>query len=263
MVLCVRVCLCSCERANQWLDESAYAVDISILPRGGSRRRKSMEPRALLNTGGELTKAVGVGGGKRSISSAEMTQKFKHELVHTPAARGRASERAPAESQVMSPDDGGDDHDDDTGAEAEVEDGGSGFSTPTGALALSTAAALLQPATTPTGFVNYDPSASTCQTPAHTTAAGPDGGLSPTTPDYLAQGAKLVQMTCPPKQTGQGLFEKEDESGGAAADQGMGFPISGRIGGDVGDEKVRKRLVDVRRRTLMAWKPVVGSPLGR
>jgi len=44
----------SCERENKWLDESAYAVDTALVPRGGHRRRKSMEPRALANLNGTL-----------------------------------------------------------------------------------------------------------------------------------------------------------------------------------------------------------------
>ena len=44
----------SCEREQKWLDEAGYAVDISAIPRGGHRRRKSMEPRALANINGNL-----------------------------------------------------------------------------------------------------------------------------------------------------------------------------------------------------------------
>jgi hypothetical protein len=36
-----------CERLNEWVDEKAYEVDTSAVPRGGGRRRKSMEPRML------------------------------------------------------------------------------------------------------------------------------------------------------------------------------------------------------------------------
>jgi hypothetical protein len=44
----------SCERENKWLDEVPYAVDTAMVPRGGHRRRKSMEPRALANMNGTL-----------------------------------------------------------------------------------------------------------------------------------------------------------------------------------------------------------------
>lgn len=256
--------LYSCERENKWLDESAYAVDISILPRGGSRRRKSMEPRALLNINGTLSKAPGAAAGRRSVS-AEMTQKFKDELVNTPV-RGRdcgSDQPATAISSKSREED----------AEAELEISGSvesGFSTPTGVFAISTTSAVDLPPATPTGFVNYDPSTShTPSGPNDRAADGDAASYSPTTPYYLTQGAKLVQMTCPPKQTGKGLFEKEDVQGHAEVGDGMkigkgggaGFPLSGRLD-DVTDAGVRKRLADARRRT-MGWRPRVGSPLGR
>ncbi|KAI9702415.1 MAG: hypothetical protein M1836_000894 [Candelina mexicana] len=55
VVLCVGVgWVLDCERDNKWLDEAEYAVDTSLIPRGGHRRRKSMEPRALSNINGSL-----------------------------------------------------------------------------------------------------------------------------------------------------------------------------------------------------------------
>ncbi|MCJ1377314.1 hypothetical protein MMC17_000408 [Xylographa soralifera] len=55
LVLCVGVgWVLDCERENRWLDESEYAVDTSIVPRGGHRRRKSMEPRMLANINGSV-----------------------------------------------------------------------------------------------------------------------------------------------------------------------------------------------------------------
>lgn len=47
----------SCEHQDTWLDEADYAIDTSLIPRGGSRRRKSMEPRALANMNGNLVPA--------------------------------------------------------------------------------------------------------------------------------------------------------------------------------------------------------------
>ena len=239
-------CPRSCEREGKWLDEAVYAVDISILPRGGSRRRKSMEPRALLNMNGNLSKATGLG---RRNFSAEMTQKFKAELVSTPVRDRTFDQGFEAAGQTQ-----------EHSIKAEIESAGSidsDFSTPTGVFAIGTASATLAPAT-PTGFVNYDPS--TSQTPG----GGPaDGADSSTTPCHPSQGAKLVQMTCPPKQTGRGLFEEEKgEHDGIGFGVGVsGFPISGRLG-DVKDEAVRKRLAEARRRTT-GWRPRVGSPLGR
>lgn len=44
----------SCERENEWLEEAPYYIDTSLVPRGGHRRRKSMEPKALANHNGTL-----------------------------------------------------------------------------------------------------------------------------------------------------------------------------------------------------------------
>ncbi|RFU30348.1 hypothetical protein B7463_g5991, partial [Scytalidium lignicola] len=58
VVACVGVgWVLDCERENKWLDEAPYAVDISLVPRGGHRRRKSMEPRVLANLNGQLIPA--------------------------------------------------------------------------------------------------------------------------------------------------------------------------------------------------------------
>jgi hypothetical protein len=55
VVTCVGVnWVLDCERENKWLEETAYAIDTSLVPRGGQRRRKSMEPRALANINGTL-----------------------------------------------------------------------------------------------------------------------------------------------------------------------------------------------------------------
>ncbi|KAI9766631.1 MAG: hypothetical protein M1840_006442 [Geoglossum simile] len=55
VVVCVGVnWVLDCEREQKWLNEEDYAVDLSNIPRGGHRRRKSMEPRALANINGNL-----------------------------------------------------------------------------------------------------------------------------------------------------------------------------------------------------------------
>nr|POE77411.1 microcephalin [Quercus suber] len=48
-----------CDAAGRRLPEAddAYAVDPAVVPRGGSRRRKSMEPYALLHIGGNVVRA--------------------------------------------------------------------------------------------------------------------------------------------------------------------------------------------------------------
>ncbi|KAJ4296971.1 hypothetical protein N0V88_003887 [Collariella sp. IMI 366227] len=55
VVQCVGVSwVLDCERENQWLDETPYYIDTAVVPRGGARRRKSMEPRAIANMNGML-----------------------------------------------------------------------------------------------------------------------------------------------------------------------------------------------------------------
>ncbi|PNP37619.1 hypothetical protein TGAMA5MH_10462 [Trichoderma gamsii] len=53
VVQCVGVSwVLDCERDNKWLDESPYHIDTSYVPRGGARRRKSMEPKTVSNQNG-------------------------------------------------------------------------------------------------------------------------------------------------------------------------------------------------------------------
>lgn len=77
-------------------------------------------------------------------------------------------------------------------------------------------------------------------------------GMSPATPFYLSQKSKLVQQTCPPKQTRQGLFE--DYCHSEEGDLGLGDGLS--------SERLRFKLEAARRKSLV-FKPKVGSPLAR
>ncbi|KAL8718419.1 MAG: hypothetical protein Q9225_004447 [Loekoesia sp. 1 TL-2023] len=182
-VICVGVgWVLDCEREDKWLDEADYAVDTSIVPRGGSRRRKSMEPRALANLNGSLVPAETPA--KEPPADISPTKEFL--ALDTPASR-----RETFEFQIQAP---------------------------------ATPAAEIPP----DGEVGNDF----------------DSPLSPTTPYYLSKGAKLVQQTCPPKQT-QELF----------------FPLSGKIE-DQPNEAVRQRLLMARRKSLQ-WASKVQSPLGR
>ncbi|KAH8197302.1 hypothetical protein TruAng_008546 [Truncatella angustata] len=70
VVQCVGVSwVLDCERENEWLEESAYYIDTSLVPRGGARRRKSMEPKALANHNGTLVTPM-----KQSIGAARDCQ---------------------------------------------------------------------------------------------------------------------------------------------------------------------------------------------
>ncbi|OBT43286.1 hypothetical protein VE00_06927 [Pseudogymnoascus sp. WSF 3629] len=71
VVLCVGVgWVLDCERMDQWLDESPYSIDTAIVPRGGNRRRKSMEPRALANMNGTLVSTPGRASSKEPTAPA-------------------------------------------------------------------------------------------------------------------------------------------------------------------------------------------------
>ncbi|KAL8990423.1 MAG: hypothetical protein Q9169_008125 [Polycauliona sp. 2 TL-2023] len=192
-VCCVGVgWVLDCEREDKWLDEATYAVDTSIIPRGGSRRRKSMEPRALANLHGNLVPAETPS--RAPVAEISPTKEFL--TFDTPASRRDTFE------------------------------------------------ILQQIPTTPVAAHDLGAANDNYYNEEQNDFNSP---LSPTTPYYLSKGAKLVQQTCPPKQQAQ--------------DQGLFFPLSGRIE-DQPDEAVRRRLVAARRKSLQ-WACRVQSPLGR
>ncbi|KAL2818808.1 hypothetical protein BDW59DRAFT_151861, partial [Aspergillus cavernicola] len=192
LVKCIGVgWVLDCERENKWLDEVPYAVDSSIIPRGGAKRRKSMEPRALSNLNGTLIKAE-MAGPSSSRKSSMATSNFVRST--TPQS-----------------------HDDPS---------------------------------TPEGTPRYQPSHTEdqryWQTPRTPGVAAlgynfDSIDMSPATPFYLSQRSRLVQQTCPPKQTRQGLFSKTGS-----------------------EEEPSQRLtakLEAARRKSLAFKPAIGSPL--
>lgn len=74
----------SCERENQWLDEVPYYIDTSMVPRGGARRRKSMEPRAIANFNGMLVPTP-------ARNNGNATSRGSQSAPSTPANGRRAS----------------------------------------------------------------------------------------------------------------------------------------------------------------------------
>ncbi|KAL4947619.1 hypothetical protein BDW69DRAFT_110370 [Aspergillus filifer] len=174
LVKCVGVgWVLDCEREGKWVDEVPYAVDSSIIPRGGAKRRKSMEPRALSNVNGTLVKGVtGTPSARR------------------PSAYGHRS---------TTPDD----------------------------------------QTTPQG--RGEPDYKFWQTPKTPAFNLNSIGMSPATPFGLNQRSKLVQQTCPPKQTRQGLF--------------------GKTTAEEAPSKELKAKLEAARRKSLAFKPAIGSPL--
>ncbi|KAJ9253814.1 hypothetical protein DTO207G8_3946 [Paecilomyces variotii] len=202
LVKCVGVSwVLDCERENRWLDEAHYLVDSSIIPRGGAKRRKSMQPRSLSNVNGTLVKADGPAYPRAGRVSGVDRESVREFIRLTPPSPAKQSPNYQ-----------------DT------------FSTPAKDTFSGSSRRLSQQPSTPgqSGFdfnFDFDPSS-----------------FSPTTPYYLSKGAKLVQQTCPPKQTREGLF-----------------PISGRIE-DESSSKLRAKLEAARRKSL-AFKPRRESPL--
>ena len=293
-VLCVGVgWVLDCEREGKWLEETAYEVDSTILPRGGSRRRKSMEPRMLINANGLLSAKR---DGRRSISAeyAGLTNEMRLDLINTPV-RGReepvradeeyseadledsiivnaqVGEESEISSTYNSPTaatiGGGGETADlgrllanyETGEEGEAElDGTPNFRT------LRRGADLSTPQTTSLA-VDYDPR----------TAA------TPLTPYLMAKGQSLVQMSAPPKQIQKGLFERDGDSDDSVLTDGSGLESNGRnaetgglMKGEMKKFQVKMNGVtrgnkakDIRRKTLaaatanIAFQPAVGSPL--
>lgn len=64
-----------CDAEGKRVDESdeAYAVDVAEIPRGGRRRRKSMEPSALLNIGGNVVRDRKGSLGRSSLGRSSLT----------------------------------------------------------------------------------------------------------------------------------------------------------------------------------------------
>ncbi|KAL6716396.1 hypothetical protein ACLMJK_005962 [Lecanora helva] len=88
-----------CEREDKWLDEADYAIDTSLFPRGGGRRRKSMEPRALANLNGSLVTAS---DSETSPKSPDMSPTKEFLTFDTPASRRDTFVIEPAQAQVVS-----------------------------------------------------------------------------------------------------------------------------------------------------------------
>ncbi|EFY86341.1 hypothetical protein MAC_07645 [Metarhizium acridum CQMa 102] len=86
VVHCVGVSwVLDCERENEWLEESPYYIDTTFIPRGGARRRKSMEPKAIANLNGTIV------SGSNNPSKTPNTPRNRREStlwMHTPSDQG-------------------------------------------------------------------------------------------------------------------------------------------------------------------------------
>lgn len=171
-----------------------YAVDSTIIPRGGAKRRKSMQPRVLSNVNGTLIKTE----------------------QPTASASGRRS-----------------------GADLEtMED----------FMRLSPPIAHNEPGTPETSRRSADPDREYCQTPRTpgSTINLDNIGMSPATPFFL-QKANLVQQTCPPKESRQGLFTASPSA-------------DGNGDGELSSQRLRFKLEAARRKS-QGFRPKIRSPL--
>ncbi|KAG5953473.1 hypothetical protein E4U58_000387 [Claviceps cyperi] len=86
VVHCVGVSwVLDCERENEWLDEANYCLDTSVIPRGGARRRKSMEPKAITDS----NETVATCTNKKFEQPSTPNNRRESTLwVHTPLEQG-------------------------------------------------------------------------------------------------------------------------------------------------------------------------------
>jgi hypothetical protein len=72
-------------------DDDAYAVDVTEVPRGGNRRRKSMEPSALVNIGGNIVRDRKSSGrqsiGRSAMKIGSSEKELENDVQFTPVAK--------------------------------------------------------------------------------------------------------------------------------------------------------------------------------
>ena len=216
----------SCERENQWLDEAPYYIDTSLVPRGGARRRKSMEPRAISNMNGMLVPSP-----VRNNNNARGSQ-----TPSTPSNNRRASSL-----WVWSPTKSGeDDADADPADHAEDDDEEVEWSTLTPVPKTPAPEAIARFA------ANISPGFSSPSSVGSADSEDPLGLDEDVADDNDAHSRqeKLLR-TCPPKRT-------------AFVEPGDG----GIFGSKEKDQGVMMRLMAARRKSLQ-FAPKVGSPLAK
>ncbi|KXX83287.1 hypothetical protein MMYC01_200255 [Madurella mycetomatis] len=231
VVQCVGVSwVLDCERENEWLDEAPYYIDTSLVPRGGARRRKSMEPRAIGNLNGMLVP---------SPARTSSPSRGSRTAPTTPANGRRASAlwiRTPEESRADGSEHNSDSSDDDND-NGDYQDQWSAPLTPVPKTPAPEAIARFVANISPD---SESPSAIHSEDPL-TRDAGEDDDDDDNEDGNNKQA--MLLRTCPPKRTtfvepAQGLLNREK------------------------DERVLMRLMAARRKSLQ-FAPKVGSPLAK
>ena len=93
-----------CDTEGARVDESGeeYIVDVAEVPRGGKRRRKSMEPAALLNLGGNIVRDRKSSFGRKSSLSRSSLK------VDSLASAGQETPKATPEIDMIGKENSGD-----------------------------------------------------------------------------------------------------------------------------------------------------------
>jgi len=219
--------LSSCERENQWLDEAPYYIDTSLVPRGGARRRKSMEPRALANLNGMLvptpvrnTNATTANNNTPARASAPPS---------TPVANKSGSRRRESGLWMRTPEDNSQNSDENSFMRDDDDDDDMDWN----ACILTPVPKTPAPETIARYAANINPDTPT------TSSLESDDPLSALSP------ADIMTRTCPPKAPSS-MFR----------DMGAGILKRDK------DEGVLMRLMAARRKSLQ-FAPKVASPLSK
>ncbi|SPQ17967.1 3189078f-11c6-4b2d-b040-843fb01c3d55 [Thermothielavioides terrestris] len=179
-----------CERENEWLDEGPYSVDTTVMPRGGARRRKSMEPRAIANLDGILVP-----------SSAGNSSRGSRTAPSTPANNRRASAL-----WIRSPEVCLDDNENNDIAEDNDEHGGAKWAAP-----LTPVPKTPAPETIARIAANLSPGSTS---PSSVGSVDSEDPLARN--DDSRRHQEMLTRTCPPKRTafvelGEGILSREKD----------------------------------------------------
>ncbi|KAK3694637.1 hypothetical protein B0T22DRAFT_397481 [Podospora appendiculata] len=231
VVQCVGVSwVLDCERENQWLDEAPYYIDTSVVPRGGARRRKSMEPKSIANMNGMLVPTP-----VRSVSSGGPNSRGSQGTPNTPVNRRDSA------LWMRTPDDESDrdhhSHEDD-----DDQDNENSFIHDDNHTEWNMVLTPVPKTPAPEAIARFAANIE-LTTPSEGSVDGEDPLMSPAT---------MMTRTCPPKQ------QQHTTTTTVNAFSQLGAGILGRDK----DESVLMRLMAARRKSLQ-FAPKVGSPLSR
>ncbi|CAP59998.1 uncharacterized protein PODANS_1_3200 [Podospora anserina S mat+] len=230
VVQCVGVSwVLDCERENEWLEEGPYAIDTQIIPRGGARRRKSMEPRAMSNMNGTLIPAPVKGStSSNSTPTNSSTTRTGNQTAPTTPASNRSSSRRASSLWVRTPEEpriSVDDIDSEDDREHKEDDDD------TWGVVLTPVPKTPAPEAIARYVANISPGSDM------SSVAGDDDE------DEERKSQEMLTRTCPPKRAtfielGERVLNKEK------------------------DERVLMRLMAARRKSLQ-FAPKIGSPLAK